>query len=200
MCDPVHCSASPWITWGSLVTQRYTFCVLQCVLRCVLRCVAVCHLGRPDFCLSRNCTSFVCCSVVALCCIVLHCSCCGELQYTTLEDLRLACDSKVHLLLVTVLLQSVAVCLLPCSAMHHRARHDVGLSPISTPLYETDCFYCIIVQTYDVGLHCRRHPMDFDAGTRPFASFDAPSSWSRRRRERRVCVCVCVFTCVICNI
>jgi hypothetical protein len=64
---------------------------------------------------------------------------------------------------------------------------------------ETDCYY-IIEQTYDVGLHSRRHPMDFDAGTRPFASFDAPSSWSRRRRERRVCVCVCVFTCVIFNI
>ena len=65
---------------------------------------------------------------------------------------------------------------------------------------ERDCFYYIIVQTYDVGLHSRRHPMEFDAGTRPFASFDAPSSESRRRRERRVCVYVCVFTCVICNI
>ena len=41
---------------------------------------------------------------------------------------------------------------------------------------ERDCFYCIIQQTYDVGLHSRRHPMEFDAGTRPFASFDAPSS------------------------
>jgi len=35
-------------------------------------------------------------------------------------------------------------------------------------------FYYIIMQTYDVGLHSRRHPMEFDAGTRPFASFDAP--------------------------
>jgi len=42
--------------------------------------------------------------------------------------------------------------------------------------------------------------MEFDAGARPFASFDALSSKSRRRRERRVCVCVCVCTCVICNI
>ena len=41
---------------------------------------------------------------------------------------------------------------------------------------ERDCFYYIIVQTYDVGLHSRRHPMEFDAGTRPFASLDAPSS------------------------
>jgi hypothetical protein len=41
---------------------------------------------------------------------------------------------------------------------------------------ERDCFYYIIEQTYDVGLHYRRHPMEFDAGTRPFASFDAPSS------------------------
>ena len=41
---------------------------------------------------------------------------------------------------------------------------------------ERDCFYYIIVQTYDVRLHSRRHPMEFDAGTRPFASFDAPSS------------------------
>ena len=41
---------------------------------------------------------------------------------------------------------------------------------------ERDCFYYIIVQTYDVGLHSRRHPMEFDADTRPFASFDAPSS------------------------
>jgi len=39
-----------------------------------------------------------------------------------------------------------------------------------------DCFDYIIVQTYDVGLHVRRHPMEFDAGTWPFASFDAPSS------------------------
>ena len=39
---------------------------------------------------------------------------------------------------------------------------------------ERDCFYYIIVQTYDVGLHSRRHPMEFDAGTRPFAAFDAP--------------------------
>jgi len=42
--------------------------------------------------------------------------------------------------------------------------------------------------------------MEFDAGTRPFASFDTPSSESRRRREGKECVCVCVFTCVICNI
>ena len=62
---------------------------------------------------------------------------------------------------------------------------------------ERDCFYYIIKQTYDVGLHSRRHPMEFDAGTRPFASFDSPSSYLTRRRERRVCVCVCVFTCVI---
>ena len=42
--------------------------------------------------------------------------------------------------------------------------------------------------------------MEFDAGTRPFTSFDAPSSQSRRRKERRVCVCVCLFTWVICDI
>ena len=41
---------------------------------------------------------------------------------------------------------------------------------------ERDCFYYIIEQTYDVGLHSRRHPMEFDACTRPFASFNAPSS------------------------
>jgi len=41
---------------------------------------------------------------------------------------------------------------------------------------ERDCFYYIIEQTYDVGLHSRRHPMEFDAGTRHFASFNAPSS------------------------
>jgi len=33
---------------------------------------------------------------------------------------------------------------------------------------ERDCFYYIIMQTYDVGLLSRRHPMEFDAGTRPF--------------------------------
>ena len=38
---------------------------------------------------------------------------------------------------------------------------------------ERDCFYYIIIQTYDVGFHSRRHPMEFDAGTRPLASFDA---------------------------
>ena len=41
---------------------------------------------------------------------------------------------------------------------------------------ERDCFDYIITQTYDVGLHSRRHPMEFDAGTRPFTSFDALSS------------------------
>jgi len=38
---------------------------------------------------------------------------------------------------------------------------------------ERDCFYCIIIQTYEVGLRSRRHPIEMDAGTRPFASFDA---------------------------
>ena len=37
-------------------------------------------------------------------------------------------------------------------------------------------FCYIIVQTYDVGFHSRRHPMEFHADTRPFASFDAQSS------------------------
>jgi len=41
---------------------------------------------------------------------------------------------------------------------------------------QRDCFYYIIEQTYDVGLHSRRHHMEFDAGTRPFASINAPSS------------------------
>ena len=62
---------------------------------------------------------------------------------------------------------------------------------------EKDCFYYIIVRTDNIGLHSRRHPMEFDAGTRPFAS--PPSSESWRRRERTVCVCVCIFTFVICN-
>ena len=33
---------------------------------------------------------------------------------------------------------------------------------------ERDCFYYVIIQTYDVGLHSRGHPMEFDAGTRHF--------------------------------
>ena len=41
---------------------------------------------------------------------------------------------------------------------------------------ERDCFYYIFVQTYDVGLHSRRNPIEFDAGTRPFASLDSPRS------------------------
>jgi len=41
---------------------------------------------------------------------------------------------------------------------------------------ERDCFYYIIIQTYAVGLHSRRHPIEIDAGTRPFASLDAPIS------------------------
>ena len=40
--------------------------------------------------------------------------------------------------------------------------------------------------------------MEFDAGTRPFVSFDVPSSYLRRRRERRACVCVCVYLHVWC--
>ena len=39
-----------------------------------------------------------------------------------------------------------------------------------------DCFYYIVVRTYEVGLHSRRHPIEMDAGTRPLASFDAPIS------------------------
>jgi hypothetical protein len=61
---------------------------------------------------------------------------------------------------------------------------------------ERDYFYYIIVQTYEVGLHSRRHPIEMDAGTRPLASFDVPISWSRRRRERIVYVCVCLCVCV----
>ena len=30
---------------------------------------------------------------------------------------------------------------------------------------ERDCFYYIIIQTYEVGLHSRRHPIEIDAGT-----------------------------------
>ena len=41
------------------------------------------------------------------------------------------------------------------------------------PKVERDCFHCIIVQTYEVGLHSKRHPLEMDAGTRPVASFDA---------------------------
>jgi len=41
---------------------------------------------------------------------------------------------------------------------------------------ERECFYYIIVQTYEVGLHSRRHPIEMDGGTRALASFDAPIS------------------------
>ena len=41
---------------------------------------------------------------------------------------------------------------------------------------ETVCITYSFTQTYDVGLHSRRHAIDFDGGTRPFASYDAPSS------------------------
>ena len=41
---------------------------------------------------------------------------------------------------------------------------------------ERDFFYYIIAQTYEVGLHSRRHPIEMDAGTRPLASFDVPIS------------------------
>jgi len=43
-------------------------------------------------------------------------------------------------------------------------------------VWERACFYYIIIQTYEVGLHSRRRPIEIDAGTRPFASFDAPIS------------------------
>jgi len=39
---------------------------------------------------------------------------------------------------------------------------------------DADCVYYIIVQTYKVGLHSRRHLMEFDAGIRQFAACDAP--------------------------
>jgi len=58
----------------------------------------------------------------------------------------------------------------------HRRSATGDRRPATPALVERDCFYYIIVQTYDVGLHSRRHPMEFDAGTRPFASLDAPSS------------------------
>ena len=41
---------------------------------------------------------------------------------------------------------------------------------------ERDCFYYIIVQTYEGGLRSRRHPIEMDGGTRALASFDAPIS------------------------
>jgi hypothetical protein len=61
--------------------------------------------------------------------------------------------------------------------VEHISLKDGKLVPLANcfPLLR-DCFYYIIEQTYDVGLHSRRHPMEFDAGTRPFASFNAPSS------------------------
>jgi len=132
VCVAVRCSASPRKTWRPFVGQRRTFCVLQCVLRCAFRFFAVCYLGRPDFRLSN----FVCSSVVAVCCSVLQCACCGELLYAILKGPEIIfCDAKVHLLLVTELLQCVAVCVLPCVAVHHRTRHDVGLSRKGTPVH-----------------------------------------------------------------
>ena len=41
---------------------------------------------------------------------------------------------------------------------------------------ERDCFYYIIIQTYEVGLHSRRHPIEIDAGSRPFAHNKPPFS------------------------
>jgi len=41
---------------------------------------------------------------------------------------------------------------------------------------ERDYFDYIIMQTYEVGLHSRRHQIEIDADTRPFASLDAPIS------------------------
>jgi len=64
--------------------------------------------------------------------------------------------------------------------------HD--LSSWNRSQRERDCFYYIIIQTYDVGLQSRRHHTEFDAGTRPFASSDAPSSSSRRERAEYVYV------------
>jgi len=52
----------------------------------------------------------------------------------------------------------------------------ISLMALMSPFPVRDYFYYIIMQTYDVGLHSRRNPMEFDVGTRPFASFDAPTS------------------------
>jgi len=60
-----------------------------------------------------------------------------------------------------------------------RRTEEVGgykLSSRNSLRNERDGFYYIIIQTYEVGLHSRRHPIEIDAGTRPFASFDAPIS------------------------
>ena len=95
-----------------------------------------------------------------------------------------------------------------CNLSQHEVRSCtaerlVDASPffllLDTSLFEQerdrDCFYFIIIHTYEVGFYSRRHPIEIDAGTRPFASLDAPISQSRRRRERMVYVCVCVCVC-----
>ena len=66
----------------------------------------------------------------------------------------------------------------------HLRPNDVGLNALTrirdlqqlATAIERDSFYYIIIQTYEVGLHSRRHPIEIDAGTRPFASLDAPIS------------------------
>ena len=42
-------------------------------------------------------------------------------------------------------------------------------------------------------MHSRRHPIEVDAGTRPFASFDAPILVKKKEREDGMCMCLCVY-------
>jgi len=65
--------------------------------------------------------------------------------------------------------------------------------------YRERLFYYIIIQTYEVGLHSRRHPIEIDAGTRPSHHL-MRRSLSQEEGEIGwyvyVCVCVCVRACV----
>jgi len=62
-----------------------------------------------------------------------------------------------------------------------------------TQVRERVSLYHIIVQTYDLGLHCRRQPAEFDAGARLFTLFDAPSIIKKKRREERMCMCMRIY-------
>jgi len=62
-----------------------------------------------------------------------------------------------------------------------------------TQVRERVGLYHIIVQTFDLGLHCRRQPAELNAGARLFTLSDAPSIIKKKGREQRMYMCMWIY-------
>jgi len=92
-----------------------------------------------------------------------------SLQYTHLSQEASWVYTDAVCCMCCSLLQCVAVC---CSITTCRRRPLVCINRAR----ERDCLYYIIVQSYDAGLHSRRHLIKLDICTRPFAYMSQAAS------------------------